>query len=66
MIVEKKKDSIYIIVHKLIKLKLTLLIAGASMERAFSTMNIVKSNRIRNEKSVVKRLFVNIYYVRII
>lgn len=47
-IVERKKDSIYPFVYNLLKLILTLLIATASVERAFSAMNIVKS-KLRNK-----------------
>lgn len=41
--VKKRKDGIYPLVYKLMKLTLTLPIATASVERVFSTMNIVKS-----------------------
>ncbi|CAL8993050.1 unnamed protein product [Prunus brigantina] len=46
-LVETKKDKTYPLVYLLIKLVLTLPVATASVERAFSAMNIVK-NRMRN------------------
>ncbi|CAL8991356.1 unnamed protein product, partial [Prunus brigantina] len=46
-LVETKKDKAYPLVYLLIKLALTLPVATASVERAFSAMNIVK-NRMRN------------------
>ncbi|CAL2267579.1 unnamed protein product [Prunus armeniaca] len=47
-LVETKKDRAYPLVYLLIKLALTLLVATASVERAFSAMNIV-NNRMRNK-----------------
>ena len=44
----KKKDKVYPLVYLLIKLALTLPVATASVERAFSAMNIVK-NQMRNK-----------------
>ncbi|XP_021802819.1 uncharacterized protein LOC110746897 [Prunus avium] len=46
-LVETKKDKAYPLVYLLIKLALTLPVATASVEMAFSAMNIVK-NRMRN------------------
>lgn len=46
--VERKKDRIYPLVYNLLKLTLNLSIATASVERAFSAMNIVKS-KLRNK-----------------
>ena len=51
-LVEAKKDVIYSLVYLLVKLALILLIATASVERAFSTMNIIKTslhNRMGDE-----------------
>ena len=47
-LVETKKDKVYPLVYLLIKLALTLPVATASVERAFSAMNIVK-NQMRNK-----------------
>ncbi|CAL8164776.1 unnamed protein product [Prunus armeniaca] len=47
-LVETKKDRAYPLVYLLIKLALTLPVATASVERAFSAMNIV-NNRMRNQ-----------------
>lgn len=47
-LVERKKDGIYPLMYRLLKLTLTLPIATASVERAFSAMNIVKS-KLRNK-----------------
>ncbi|PKA58569.1 hypothetical protein AXF42_Ash008856 [Apostasia shenzhenica] len=47
-LVETNRHIIYPLVYLLIKLVLTLLVATASVERAFSAMNIVKS-RLRNK-----------------
>lgn len=49
--VERKKDSIYLLVYSLLKLTSTLPIATTSVEGAFSAINIVKSklyNKIRD------------------
>jgi hAT family C-terminal dimerisation region len=43
----KRKILLYPLVYKLVKLVLILLVATASVERVFSTMNIVKT-RLRN------------------
>jgi hAT family C-terminal dimerisation region len=40
--VEKKKYTIYPLVYKLLTLALILLVTTASVERAFSAMNVVK------------------------
>jgi hAT family C-terminal dimerisation region len=40
--VEKKKDIVYPLVYKLLSLALILSVATASVERAFSAMNVVK------------------------
>ncbi|XP_062099903.1 uncharacterized protein LOC133805761 [Humulus lupulus] len=47
-LVETQKDKVYPLVYLLIKLVLTLPVATASVERAFSAMNIVK-NQMRNK-----------------
>jgi hypothetical protein len=47
-LVEMKKDVVYLLVHLLAALSLILSIATAIVERAFSTMNIVK-NYLRNQ-----------------
>lgn len=46
--VEKKKDSIYLLVYKLLLLTLTLLIATANVEKVSSAMNIIK-NKLYNK-----------------
>ena len=46
-LVETRKHEIYSLVFLLIRLALTLPVATASVERAFSAMNIVK-NKMRN------------------
>jgi hAT family C-terminal dimerisation region len=46
-LVEKKKDVLYPLVYRLIKLVLILPVATASVERMFSAMNIIKT-RLRN------------------
>jgi hypothetical protein len=46
-LVETKNDVVYRLVYSLVTLSLILLIATASVERAFSAMNIVK-NRLCN------------------
>ncbi|PKU62611.1 hypothetical protein MA16_Dca029164 [Dendrobium catenatum] len=45
--VETRKNDIYPLVFLLIKLAMILSIATATVERAFSAMNIIK-NRLRN------------------
>ena len=45
--VEMKKSVSYPLVYSLVTLILILLVATATVERAFSTMNIIK-NRLRN------------------
>ena len=47
-IVEMKKNVSYPLVYSLVILALILLVAIATVERAFSTMNIIK-NRLRNQ-----------------
>ncbi|XP_062119540.1 uncharacterized protein LOC133834024 [Humulus lupulus] len=47
-LVEAQKDKVYPLVYLLIKLALTLPLATALVERAFSAMNIVK-NQMRNK-----------------
>ncbi|PKA54003.1 hypothetical protein AXF42_Ash016168 [Apostasia shenzhenica] len=47
-LVKINRHIIYSLVYLLIKLVLTLLVATATVERAFSAMNIVK-NRLRNK-----------------
>ena len=46
--VEMKKNVSYPLVYSLVTLALILLVATATIERAFSTMNIIK-NRLRNQ-----------------
>ncbi|GAV59247.1 Dimer_Tnp_hAT domain-containing protein, partial [Cephalotus follicularis] len=46
-LVELKKDIVYPLVYKLVKFALILLVTTATIERVFSTMNIVK-NQLRN------------------
>ena len=46
--VEMKKNVSYPLVYSLVTLALNLLVAIATVERAFSTMNIIK-NRLRNQ-----------------
>ena len=45
--VEMKKNVSYPLLYSLVTLTLILLVATATVERAFSTMNIIK-NRLRN------------------
>lgn len=47
-LVERKKDGIYSLVYRLLKLTLTLPIVTANVERTFLAMNIVKS-KLRNK-----------------
>ncbi|XP_042380415.1 zinc finger MYM-type protein 1-like [Zingiber officinale] len=47
-LVETRRDIVYPLVYKLIKLALVLPVATATVERAFSAMKIVK-NRLRNQ-----------------
>ena len=47
-IVEMKKNVSYPLVYSLVILALILLVAIATVERAFSTMNVIK-NRLRNQ-----------------
>ena len=46
--VEMKKNVSYLLVYSLVTLALILLVATATIERAFSTMNIIK-NRLHNQ-----------------
>ena len=46
--VEMKKNVSYPLVYSLVTLALILLVATATIERTFSTMNIIK-NRLRNQ-----------------
>ena len=46
--VEMKKNISYPLVYSLVTLTLILLVTTATVERAFSTMNIIK-NRLRNQ-----------------
>jgi hypothetical protein len=46
-LVQTNRHNVYDLVYLLLKLVLILLVATASVERAFSTMNFVK-NRLRN------------------
>ena len=46
-IVEMKKNVSYPLIYSLMTLALILLVATATVERAFSAMNIIK-NRLRN------------------
>ena len=46
--VEMKKNVSYPLVYSLVTSALILLVATATIERAFSTMNIIK-NRLRNQ-----------------
>ncbi|KAJ9546655.1 hypothetical protein OSB04_019198 [Centaurea solstitialis] len=45
--VETRRDKVFLLVYMLIKLALTILVATAKVERAFSAMHIAK-NRLRN------------------
>ena len=47
-IVEMKKNVLYPLVYSLVTLALILLVAIATVERAFSIVNIIK-NRLRNQ-----------------
>ena len=47
-IVEMRKNVSYPLVYSSMTVKLILLVATATVERAFSTMNIIK-NRLRNQ-----------------
>ena len=47
-IVEMKKNVLYPLIYSLMTLVLILLVATATVERAFSAMNIIK-NRLRNQ-----------------
>jgi len=46
--IEMKKNISYPLVYSLVTLALILLVATTTVERAFSTMNIIK-NRLRNQ-----------------
>ena len=46
--VEMKKNVLYPLVYSLVTLALILLVTTATVERVFSTMNIIK-NRLRNQ-----------------
>ena len=46
--VEMKKNVSYPLIYSLVILTLILLVAIATVERAFSTMNVIK-NRLRNQ-----------------
>ena len=46
--VEMKKNVSYQLIYSLVTLALILLVATATVERVFSTMNIIK-NRLRNQ-----------------
>ena len=46
--VEMKKNVLYPLVYSLVTLALILLVATTTIERVFSTMNIIK-NRLRNQ-----------------
>ena len=46
--VKMKKNISYPVVYSLVTMALILLVATATVERAFSTMNIIK-NRLRNQ-----------------
>ena len=46
--IEMKKNVSYLLVYSLVTLALILLVATTIVERAFSTMNIIK-NRLRNQ-----------------
>ena len=46
--VEMKKNVLYPLVYSLVTLALILLVATTTVERAFSTMNIIK-NQLRNQ-----------------
>ena len=46
--VEMKKNVSYPLVYSLVTLTLILLVVTATVERAFSAMNIIK-NRLRNQ-----------------
>ena len=48
MVEMKKKNVLYPLVYSLVILTLILLVATVTVERAFSTMNIIK-NRLRNK-----------------
>ena len=46
--IEMKKNVLYPLVYSLVTLALILLVTTATVERAFSAMNIIK-NRLRNQ-----------------
>ena len=46
--IEMKKNISYLLVYSLVTLALILLVATTTVERAFSTMNIIK-NQLRNQ-----------------
>ena len=46
--VEMKKNVLYLLVYSLVILTLILLVTTATVERVFSTMNIIK-NRLHNQ-----------------
>ena len=48
--VELKRDIVFPLAYRLIELALLLLVATASIERAFSTMKIIKTE-LRNKMS---------------
>ena len=53
--IEMKKNVSYLLVYSLVTLALILLVATTTVERAFSTMNIIK-NRLRNQ---IEDLWIN-------
>ena len=55
-IVEMKKNVSYPLVYSLVTLALILLVATVTVERAFSTMNIIK-NRLCNQIGELSHIY---------
>ena len=55
-IVEMKKNVSYPLVYSLVTLALILLVATVTVERAFSTINIIK-NRLRNQIGELSHIY---------
>ena len=51
--VEMKKNVSYLLVYSLVTLALILLVATATVERAFSTMNIIKKSITQSNRRSV-------------
>ena len=54
--VKMKKNVSYPLVYSLVTLALTLLVATTTVERAFSTLNIIK-NRLRNQIGELSHIY---------